>query len=157
VTPTPKRPYPDQQTDQVERQERKYSEFTLSFKIPENFERKWSYFGVENGVLKIMYTSPKFRSQCLYQMVYQLLIITYKFTYLKYEMRLQTFSYRSLRFLNDIVSLPSQKINFQRSSYCTLRFDRQCTCNNDDLIFFSDDHSYGFFIYLLSICVNFIM
>jgi HSP20 family molecular chaperone IbpA len=54
-----KRPYPDQQTDQVERQERKYGEFTLSFKIPENFERKWSYFGVENGVLKIVYEKDK--------------------------------------------------------------------------------------------------
>lgn len=54
-----KRPYPESAVDHVERQERKYGEFTLSFKIPENYERKWSFFGVENGVLKIVYDKDK--------------------------------------------------------------------------------------------------
>ncbi len=54
-----KRPYTDLIAEQIERQERKYGEFTLSFKIPENFERKWSFFGVENGVLKIVYDKDK--------------------------------------------------------------------------------------------------
>ncbi len=39
----------------LEKNERKYGEFTLSFKIPEVYERKWNKFQVENGVLKIVY------------------------------------------------------------------------------------------------------
>lgn len=37
------------------RQERKYGDFEMRFKIPQEYERKWHYFGVENGVLKIEY------------------------------------------------------------------------------------------------------
>jgi HSP20 family molecular chaperone IbpA len=39
----------------LEKSERKYGEFGLSFKIPEIYERKWSLFSVENGVLTIVY------------------------------------------------------------------------------------------------------
>lgn len=43
----------------MERSERKYGEFALSFKIPEIYERKWSTFTVENGVLTIIYEKDK--------------------------------------------------------------------------------------------------
>ena len=42
-------------SEKLERSERKYGEFALSFKIPEIYERKWSTFTVENGVLTIVY------------------------------------------------------------------------------------------------------
>lgn len=54
-----KRPYNEDISDNIKKQERKYGEFTLSFRIPENFERKWSFFGIENGVLKIVYDKDK--------------------------------------------------------------------------------------------------
>lgn len=38
-----------------EKNERKYGEFTMTFKIPDIYERKWSGFMVEKGVLKIWY------------------------------------------------------------------------------------------------------
>ncbi|CAD8086757.1 unnamed protein product [Paramecium sonneborni] len=53
------KPYQEEQSDHIKKQERKYGEFTLSFRIPENFERKWKYFGIENGVLKIVYEKDK--------------------------------------------------------------------------------------------------
>ncbi|CAD8170560.1 unnamed protein product [Paramecium pentaurelia] len=54
-----KKPYQEEQSDHIKKQERKYGEFTLSFRIPENFERKWKHFGIENGVLKIVYEKDK--------------------------------------------------------------------------------------------------
>ncbi|KRX05357.1 P-loop containing nucleoside triphosphate hydrolase [Pseudocohnilembus persalinus] len=39
----------------LERNERKYGEFALSFRIPEIFERKWKRYDVKNGVLCIEY------------------------------------------------------------------------------------------------------
>ncbi|CAD8187620.1 unnamed protein product [Paramecium octaurelia] len=51
-----KRPY---DSEKLERSERKYGEFALSFKIPEIYERKWSTFTVENGVLTIVYEKDK--------------------------------------------------------------------------------------------------
>ena len=35
--------------------ERKYGEFTMTFKIPDTYERKWSDYNVIDGVLKIRY------------------------------------------------------------------------------------------------------
>lgn len=54
-----KKPYQEESSDHIKKQERKYGEFTLSFRIPENFERKWSHFGIENGVLMIVYEKDK--------------------------------------------------------------------------------------------------
>lgn len=48
-----------QKSEKLERSERKYGEFALSFKIPEIYERKWSLFSVENGVLTIIYDKDK--------------------------------------------------------------------------------------------------
>lgn len=48
-----KRPFDDYK--KLEKNERKYGEFTLNFRIPEIYERKWSSFEVQNGVLKIVY------------------------------------------------------------------------------------------------------
>jgi HSP20 family molecular chaperone IbpA len=45
--------------EKLEKSERKYGEFGLSFKIPEIYERKWSLFQVENGVLTIVYDKDK--------------------------------------------------------------------------------------------------
>ena len=38
-----------------EKSERKFGDFTLTFKIPDEYERKWSYFEVEEGILSIKY------------------------------------------------------------------------------------------------------
>jgi len=37
----------------VEKQERKYGEFTMTFRIPDIYERKWKDYKIENGVLLI--------------------------------------------------------------------------------------------------------
>ena len=39
----------------VEKAERKYGEFTQTFKIPQEYERKWSKCIVSNGVLKLVF------------------------------------------------------------------------------------------------------
>lgn len=39
--------------------ERKFGEFNLNFKIPDEYERKWSYFNVENGILTLRYNKDK--------------------------------------------------------------------------------------------------
>jgi len=39
----------------VEKAERKYGEFTQTFKIPQEYERKWSKCVVSNGVLKLVF------------------------------------------------------------------------------------------------------
>lgn len=38
-----------------QKDERKFGEFTLNFKIPDEFERKWHFFEVENGILVLKY------------------------------------------------------------------------------------------------------
>lgn len=48
-----KRPYSEDK--KLIKNERKYGEFTLSFRIPEIYERKWNKYAIENGVLKIEY------------------------------------------------------------------------------------------------------
>ncbi|EAR86836.1 50S ribosome-binding GTPase (macronuclear) [Tetrahymena thermophila SB210] len=53
VKGTKRRPYEDDK--KLDRNERRYGDFTLTFKIPEIYERKWSSYDVENGVLKIIY------------------------------------------------------------------------------------------------------
>lgn len=42
-------PFPE--VEKLEKNERKYGEFTLTFKIPEIYERKWSHFSVKDGVV----------------------------------------------------------------------------------------------------------
>lgn len=39
----------------LEKNERSYGEFTMIFKIPDNYERKWVDFEVNDGVLKLCY------------------------------------------------------------------------------------------------------
>ena len=39
----------------VEKAERKYGEFTQTFKVPEAYERRWSECTVSNGVLKMTF------------------------------------------------------------------------------------------------------
>jgi HSP20 family molecular chaperone IbpA len=51
-----RKPYPDDaERYHVIKNERKYGEFAMSFKIPETYERRWSNFTVESGVLRIDY------------------------------------------------------------------------------------------------------
>ena len=38
-----------------EKNERKFGDFALSFKIPDEYERKWNYYEVEEGILCIKY------------------------------------------------------------------------------------------------------
>lgn len=38
-----------------EKNERKFGEFTLTFKIPEEYERKWESFKLQDGVLMLKY------------------------------------------------------------------------------------------------------
>ena len=35
--------------------ERKFGEFTLNFKIPEEYERKWYYCEISNGIMCLKY------------------------------------------------------------------------------------------------------
>jgi HSP20 family molecular chaperone IbpA len=35
--------------------ERKYGEFTLIFKIPEIYEKKWKKYSIQDGVLSLFY------------------------------------------------------------------------------------------------------
>lgn len=44
-----------EQNDYIVRNERKHGDFDMRFKIPSEYDRKWSYLGLENGVLKIIY------------------------------------------------------------------------------------------------------
>jgi HSP20 family molecular chaperone IbpA len=44
---------PEQHT--VVKQERKCGDFTMTFRIPESFERKWSSYEVKDGVLLLKY------------------------------------------------------------------------------------------------------
>lgn len=46
---------PYSEVKKLERNERKYGEFTITFKIPEIYERKWSHFEVLDGVIAIIY------------------------------------------------------------------------------------------------------
>lgn len=47
-------PYSNQHVT-VEKQERKYGDFTMTYQVPQNFERRWESCHVENGVLKIQF------------------------------------------------------------------------------------------------------
>lgn len=38
-----------------QKDERKFGEFTLNFKIPDEYERKWYFFEVDNGILILKY------------------------------------------------------------------------------------------------------
>lgn len=38
-----------------QKNERKFGEFNLNFRVPDEYERKWSYFNVENGILTLKY------------------------------------------------------------------------------------------------------
>ena len=49
-------PYPEM-TVQVHRHERTYGEFTQTFKVPQEYERKWSKVTVDKGTLRIVYKS----------------------------------------------------------------------------------------------------
>ena len=42
-----------------QKNERKFGEFTLNFKIPDEFERKWSFFEVSNGILYLKYNKDQ--------------------------------------------------------------------------------------------------
>ena len=53
VKGTRMRPYPE--LLRAERAERQYGEFTQTFKVPQEFERKWSHVSVNNGVMKITF------------------------------------------------------------------------------------------------------
>ena len=51
------RPYNELQSGtMVEKTERRYGDFTQTFKIPQEYERKWKRCSVTNGVLKMMFT-----------------------------------------------------------------------------------------------------
>ena len=39
----------------IERSERQYGDFTLTFAIPQEYERKWTNMTLEKGVLKIVF------------------------------------------------------------------------------------------------------
>lgn len=45
----------DNENCRIIKQERKYGDFAISFKIPEQYERRWSSFEVKEGVLTIAY------------------------------------------------------------------------------------------------------
>lgn len=53
VKGTKKKPYEDE--TKLDKNERRYGDFTFTFKIPEIYERKWTSFDVDKGVLKITY------------------------------------------------------------------------------------------------------
>ena len=43
------------QVQKIERSERTYGDFTLTFSIPQEYERKWHKMTLEKGVLKIIF------------------------------------------------------------------------------------------------------
>jgi HSP20 family molecular chaperone IbpA len=48
-------PYPELGVQKVERSERTYGDFTQTFAIPQEYERRWASVTVINGVLKIIF------------------------------------------------------------------------------------------------------
>lgn len=50
------RPYPELQVQKIERSERTYGDFALTFAIPQEYERRWSSMTLENGVLRLVFT-----------------------------------------------------------------------------------------------------
>ena len=48
-------PYPELQVHKIERSERTYGDFTLTFAIPQEYERKWTSMILEKGVLRIVF------------------------------------------------------------------------------------------------------
>ena len=59
VKGTRMKPYPELQVQKLDRQERMYGEFTHTFKVPQEYERKFSSVHVSNGVLKIVFKQDK--------------------------------------------------------------------------------------------------
>jgi len=49
------RPYPELLVQKVERQERQYGDFTLTFKVPQEYERKFDSVTVVDGVLRLTF------------------------------------------------------------------------------------------------------
>lgn len=49
----------DEEDNLYTNSERKFGEFTLNFKIPNEFERKWSLFEVKDGVMYLKYNRDK--------------------------------------------------------------------------------------------------
>ena len=50
------RPYPELQVQKIERSECTYGDFTLTFAIPQEYERRWSSMTLVNGVLRLVFT-----------------------------------------------------------------------------------------------------
>ena len=48
-------PYSTETRDSIEKQERKYGDFTLAFSIPHSFKRKWKKASISNGVLHMVF------------------------------------------------------------------------------------------------------
>jgi HSP20 family molecular chaperone IbpA len=46
---------PAEEPTKTLKNERRYGDFTLTFKIPEIYERKWKEYYLEDGVMKIVY------------------------------------------------------------------------------------------------------
>lgn len=48
-------PYPELQVQKAAKLERKYGDFTQAFKVPQEYERKWSEVSIEKGVMRITF------------------------------------------------------------------------------------------------------
>lgn len=48
-------PYPELNVEKVERNERTYGDFTLAFKVPQEYERKFTSVQISHGVLKLVF------------------------------------------------------------------------------------------------------
>ena len=46
---------PETDVKLFQKNERKYGEFNLNFRVPDEYERKWYYFNLENGILTLKY------------------------------------------------------------------------------------------------------
>ena len=49
------RPYTELNVNKIERSERMYGDFTLTFAIPQEYERKWASMTLHNGVLRLVF------------------------------------------------------------------------------------------------------
>ncbi len=45
----------DTDETEFEKQERKFGDFTIRFKIPEQYERKWYKYSIDKGILQLKY------------------------------------------------------------------------------------------------------
>lgn len=57
------------------KQEIKYGDFELKFRIPQEYDRRWSSFVLENGVLKLVYLRDEDESPIKWNQNYLLYII----------------------------------------------------------------------------------